>query len=249
VEEATASAPPVEEEPVEEAAASEPPVEEKPVEEAAASEPPVEEEPVEEATASAPPVEEKPVEEALPAELPVEEAAVEESPLATEAQGEALWAQEDSPAVESALVEEIVREGKSISASLQEDIRQAFDAGSGVAAAPALVPEPAPADAEPVVEAGSFDDKPAALAAEPPLPPAPPVSDQLVEHVAVEFAGVVPAEARAEEVPPPQPVAEAAPAPAAGVAFDEQRVSEAVQRVLGRYKDELVAAIVRELKS
>jgi len=136
-------------------------------------------------------------------------------------------------------------------ASLEEEMRRAFDAGGGAAAAPALAPEPAPvAVPEPLLEAMPFVD-----AAPPPpaVEPAPPAADAVTDHLVAQFAAelekVAPAETVAEEVAPPAPLAEQAAPPAAAAVIDEQRVTEAVQRVLGRYQDELVAAIVRELKS
>lgn len=150
---------------------------------------------------------------------------------------------EPAPLLEIPAVEEIS------AASLEQEMRRAFDAGGGVAAAPALAPEPAPApQPEPFLEAAPFIDVPPAPA---PVEPPPPevVTDHLVAQFAAELEKVAPAETLAEEVALPAPVAaEAAPAPPAAV-MDEQRVTEAVQRVLERYKDELVAAIVRELKS
>ncbi len=189
-----------------------------------------------EAAEAAPAVSFEPPAEQPPAEVaPAEEsAAVMEAPPAV------------APAAEFA--------GESSAASLEEEMRRAFDTGGGAAAAPALAPEPAPAaDPEPILEEAPFVEVPAAPVVEPPPPPPPEaaaVPDKLVEQFAAELAQVAPAEVVAEEVAPPEPVAETIvpPAPPAA-ALDEERVSEAVQRVMSRYKDELVAAIVRELKS
>lgn len=189
-------------------------------------------------------------------EAPPQEALAQEESGSLEARSQDQMVQETPPMVEAAPVQDFVRQVDSSAASLEDEMRRAFDVGSGAAAAPALAPEPVlpPPEPEPVVEAPPileatpFIDAPPAPVVEPPSSPPPlaAIPDKLVEQFAAELAQVAPAEVNAEDVPP---VAEAAPEPAPVAPFDEQRVSEAVQRVLGRYKDELVAAIVRELKS
>jgi CheY-like chemotaxis protein len=134
-------------------------------------------------------------------------------------------------------------------ASLEHEMRQAFETPGGAAAAPAREPEPD-------VEAG-IDTQPIEIFPEPyPAPateieaaPEPPAEDhELTQRLASQFAAEL--EAAQREAPPelemePPPAAATAPA----ITLDEQHIAEVVDRVLERYKDELVVAILRELQS
>lgn len=84
-----------------------------------------------------------------------------------------------------------------------------------------------------------------------PLPQAPDIQEALVAQFTEELD-----RAHAEAVPQPAPVEPGPvehdmepPAAAATTAAGDDHVAQAVQRVLERYKGELIAAIVRELKS
>lgn len=133
-------------------------------------------------------------------------------------------------------------------ASFEHEMRQAFETSGGAAAAPAREPEP---DAE-----TGIDTQPIEIFPEPyPAPateieaaPEPPAENhELTQRLAAQFAAEL--EAAQREAPPElemEPPAAAATAPAS---MDEQHIAEVVERVLARYKDELVAAILRELHS
>jgi CheY-like chemotaxis protein len=127
-------------------------------------------------------------------------------------------------------------------AGLEHEMRQAFEASdSGAAAAP--VPEP-----EQDWEAG-IDTQPLEIFPEP--QPAPAVEFEAApapEHVPGSHTQKLVAQCVAE-LEAAQREAPAAAATAPAIAMDEQRIAEAADRVLERYKDELIAAILRELRS
>ena len=155
----------------------------------------------------------------------------------------------EEPPHEDAIAEPVAESGPvAEAASLEHEMRQAFETQGGAAAAPAREPEPGP-------EAG-IDTQPIEIFPEPyPAPateieaaPEPTAEDhELTQRLASQFATEL--EAAQREAPPElemEPPAAAATAPAS---MDEQHIAEVVDRVLARYKDELVAAILRELQS
>ena len=132
----------------------------------------------------------------------------------------------------------------------EQEMRQAFEASGDSAVVPAREPEPD-------IEVG-IDTQPLEIFAEPqaaPLaeieaaPEHPAENHELTQKLVSQFAAEL--EAAQREAPPElhdmEPPAAAAIAPA--ITMDEQHVAEVVDRVLERYKDELVAAILRELQS
>ncbi len=136
-------------------------------------------------------------------------------------------------------------------ASFEHEMRQAFETPGGAAAAVAPAREP-----EPDAEAG-IDTQPLEIFPEPYPAPAteieaapehPAESHELTQRLAAQFAAEL--EAAQREAPPElemEPPSAAATAPA--ITMDERHIAEVVDRVLERYKDELVAAILRELQS
>ena len=79
--------------------------------------------------------------------------------------------------------------------------------------------------------------------------PEPPAENrELTQKLVAQFAAELEA---AQSEAPPEMLHDMEPqAPAAtAIPMDKQHVAEAVDRVLERYKDELVAAILRELHS
>jgi CheY-like chemotaxis protein len=138
-------------------------------------------------------------------------------------------------------------------ASFEHEMRQAFETSGGAAAAEASEREP-----EPDPEAG-IDTQPIEILPEPHPAPAteveappehPAENHELTQKLVAQFEAELEA-ARREAPPEPQHDMEppAAAATATANTMDEQHVAEAVDRVLERYKDELVAAILRELQS
>ncbi|MBZ5510523.1 MAG: response regulator [Acidobacteriia bacterium] len=133
-------------------------------------------------------------------------------------------------------------------ASFEHEMRQAFETPGGAAAAPAREPEPE-------AEAG-IDTQPIEIFPEPYPAPAteieaapehPAENHELTQRLVSQFVAEL--EAAQREAPlelEMEPPSAAAPAPAS---MDEQHIAEVVERVLARYKDELVAAILRELQS
>ncbi len=140
---------------------------------------------------------------------------------------------------------------------------------TAAAAAPAREPEPAPEigiDTQPTeppvagMEAGAPEAEPhtqpeVVAAPEPEMEelPAPQLhvdAGDITQKLVAQFAAELDA-AQQERPPEPEPheLEMEPPAEAAVVPSQEERVSEAVTRVLDRYKDELIAAIVKELKS
>jgi len=135
----------------------------------------------------------------------------------------------------------------------EHEMRQAFETSGGPAAAAAPAREP-----EPDAEAG-IDTQPVEIFAEPlPAPAAeieaapehPAENHELTQQSVSQFAAELEA---AQREAPPGPLLEMEPPTAAATApaitMDEQHIAEVVDRVLERYKDELVAAILRELHS
>jgi CheY-like chemotaxis protein len=138
-------------------------------------------------------------------------------------------------------------------AGFEHEMRQAFETSGGpaAAAAPAREPEPGP-------EAG-IDTQPMEFFPEPhPAPaveieavPEPPAENrELTQKLVAQFAAELEA---AQREAPPEMLHDMEPSTAAATAsaitIDQQHIAEAVDRVLERYKDELVAAILRELHS
>ena len=137
-------------------------------------------------------------------------------------------------------------------AGFEQEMRQAFETPGDAAAAVAPAREP-----EPDAEAG-IDTQPIEIFPEPHPAPAteieavpelPAENPELTQKLVAQFAAEL--EAAQREAPPEarhdmEPPAAAATAPAT---MDEQHIAEVVDRVLERYKDELVAAILRELQS
>ncbi len=110
---------------------------------------------------------------------------------------------------------------------VESEMRGAFaTSGGGAAAAPAL--EPAPA--ETASEAAA-------------VPEAADLTQKLVAQFAEELE-----RAQSEAAPAAEPAPEPEPQPAPAAVSQEQRIAEAVTRVLDQHKSELIAAIVRELK-
>jgi hypothetical protein len=109
-----------------------------------------------------------------------------------------------------------------------------------------------PLEVMPRPEAGIAElmtPQPAALSAESAASPAAE-SQELTQHLVEQFAAELEAaQKEAALAPAPQPEMEpAAEAAIAAVSLDEQQITEAVTRVLERYKGVLIAAIVKELK-
>jgi CheY-like chemotaxis protein len=161
----------------------------------------------------------------------------------------------EEPPHEDAIAEihELVAESGQVAeaAGLEHEMRQAFETG-GAAAAVASAREP-----EPDAEAG-IDTQPLEIFPEPhPAPAAeieaapehPAENHELTQKLVAQFAAELEAAQREAlpELHDMEPPAAAATAPA--ITMDEQHVAEVVDRVLERYKDELVAAILRELHS
>ena len=131
-------------------------------------------------------------------------------------------------------------------ASFEHEMRQAFETSGGSAA---REPEPEP-------EAGT-DTQPLEIFPEPPPAPAveieavpehPVENRELTQKLVAQFAAEL--EAAQTGAPPEMPPDMERPAAAAtAITMDEQQIAEVVDRVLERYKDELVAAILRELHS
>jgi hypothetical protein len=79
-------------------------------------------------------------------------------------------------------------------------------------------------------------------------PELPAENRELTRKLVAQFAAEL--EAAQREAPPAMlHDAEPPAAAAAAITLDKQHIAEAVDRVLERYKDELVAAILRELHS
>jgi len=165
-------------------------------------------------------------------------------------------AMEESPHDDAlAQIHEFVAESGQVveATSFEQEMRQAFETsgGSAAAVAPAREPEPDP-------EAG-IDTQPLEFFPEPHPAPAveieaapehPAENLELTQKLVSQFAAEL--EAAQREAPPEmlhdteRPAAAAA---ATAITMDKQHIAEAVDRVLERYKDELVAAILRELQS
>ena len=158
----------------------------------------------------------------------------------------------EEPPHEGAIVEAAAEPSTVAETSdIEHEMRQALETP---AAAAALAREP-----EPEVEVG-IDTQPLEIFPEPLTPPAeveaapapPAESHELTYKLESQFEaelnaaqGEAPAEAESHhELESP-----AAAATASAITLDEQHVAEVVERVLERYKDELVAAIIRELHS
>jgi CheY-like chemotaxis protein len=152
-----------------------------------------------------------------------------------------------------AQIREFVAESGQVveAASFEHEMRQAFETsgGSAAAVAPAREPEPDP-------EAG-IDTQPLEFFPEPHPAPAveieavpehPAENHELTQKLVAQFAAEL--EAAQREAPPEMLHDMERPAAAAtAITMDKQHIAEAVDRVLERYKDELVAAILRELHS
>ncbi|MFI5111799.1 MAG: response regulator [Terriglobales bacterium] len=138
-------------------------------------------------------------------------------------------------------------------ASFEHEMRQAFETSGGSAAAVAPAREP-----EPDSEAG-IDTQPLDIFPEPHPAPAveieavpehPAENRELTQKLVSQFVAEL--EAAQREAPPEMRhdmERPAAAATASAITMDKQQIAEAVDRVLERYKDELVAAILRELHS
>jgi CheY-like chemotaxis protein len=134
-------------------------------------------------------------------------------------------------------------------AGFEQEMRQAFEISGGPAAA--VAPEP-----QPDAEAG-IDTQPVEIFPEPHPAPAveieaapesPAENHELTRKLVAQFAAEL--EAAQTEAPPEMLHDAERPAAAAiAITIDRQHIAEAVDRVLERYKDELVAAILRELHS
>ena len=113
-----------------------------------------------------------------------------------------------------------------------------------IVAAPELAPEPVPE----IVAAPELAPEPVPeiVAAPEPAPESHELPEVAAEAAPVEVASAV--EAVQQEAPPAESDIEPTAAAATAIAMDEQQIAAAVDRVLERYKDVLVAAIVRELK-
>ena len=152
-----------------------------------------------------------------------------------------------------AQINEFVAESGQVAeaADLEHEMRQAFETAGGPAAAvaPAREPEPDP-------EAG-IDTQPLEFFPQPHPAPAvqieavpehPAENHELTQKLVAQFTAEL--EAAQREAPPEMLHDMERPAAAAtAIALDKQHIAEAVDRVLERYKDELVAAILRELHS
>jgi hypothetical protein len=136
-------------------------------------------------------------------------------------------------------------------ADIEHEMRQAFETSGGPAeaVAPAREPEPDP-------EAG-IDTQPLEFFPEPHPAPAveieavpehPAENHELTQKLVAQFSAELEA-AQREASPEMLHDMEHPAAAATAIAPDKQHIVEAVDRVLERYKDELVAAILRELHS
>ena len=153
-----------------------------------------------------------------------------------------------------ARIHEFVAESGQVAeaAGFEQEMRQAFETSGGptTAEAPAREPEP---DAEAGIDTQPLEIFPEPASAPPvefeaaPEPPAE--SHELTQRLAAQFAAEL--EAAQREAPPEPQLDMESPAAAAtapAITMDE-RITEAVDRVLERYKGELIAAILRELHS
>jgi CheY-like chemotaxis protein len=138
-------------------------------------------------------------------------------------------------------------------ASFEHEMRHALETSgdADAAVAPAREPELEPEAGIDTQPLEIFPEPHPAPATEIEAPPEPPAENyELTQKLVSEFADEL--EAAQREAPPePQPDMEppAAAATTPAIAMDEQHVAEVVDRVLERYKEELVAAILRELQS
>ncbi len=133
-------------------------------------------------------------------------------------------------------------------ASVEQEMRQAFETSAGVTPAPEPGPQPeAGLDTEPL---DIFPEPPPAADAEIEAAPEPEhAPGEITQKLVAQFAAEL--EAAQKEAPPEplldlEPPAAAAKTPA--TMMDERQIAAAVDRVLESYKGELIAAIVRELK-
>jgi CheY-like chemotaxis protein len=165
----------------------------------------------------------------------------------------------EEPAHEDAMAEihEFVAESGEVAeaASFEHEMRQAFETpgGAAVAAAPAREPEP---DAE-----AGIDTQPLEIFPEPHPAPAAEIEaaaapahapGEITQKLVAQFAAELDA-AQREAPPEPEPLLDMEPAAAAAttppITMDERRIAEVVDRVLERYRNELIAAVLRELHS
>ena len=136
-------------------------------------------------------------------------------------------------------------------AGFEQEMRQAFETSgaSAAAVAPAREPEPDPEAGIDTQPLEFFPDSHPAPAVEIEAAPQHPADNH--EHtrkLVAQFAAEL--EAAQREAPPEMLHDVERPAAAAtAITMDKQHIAEVVDRVLERYKDELVAAILRELHS
>lgn len=163
----------------------------------------------------------------------------------------------EEPPPEEAIAEihELVAESGQVAeaASFEHEMRQAIETSGGAAAAVAPAREPEP-DPEAGIDTQPFEffpePHPAPATESEAAPEHPAENHELTQKLVSQFVAEL--EAAQREAPPEllhdmEPPAAAAIAPAR--TMDQQHIAEAVDRVLERYKDELVAAILRELHS
>ncbi|HEX9119834.1 MAG TPA: response regulator [Terriglobales bacterium] len=163
----------------------------------------------------------------------------------------------EEPPHDDALAEihEFVAESGQVveAASIEHEMRQAFETsgGSATAVAPAREPEP---DSEAGIDTQPLEffpePHPAPAAEIEAVPEHPAENHELTQKLVSQFAAELEA---AQREAPPEMLHDMEPSTAAATAsastIDKQHIAEAVDRVLERYKDELVAAILRELHS
>lgn len=107
------------------------------------------------------------------------------------------------------------------------------------------VPEAGVAESAPVAKGSPAAPLPWETPPLPPVEPGPLAAPKpAVDPLVAEFSAALEKVAASTSQPGPEPQTAAAPAES----FDEQRVAEAVQRVLQRLKPQFVAEILRELK-
>jgi CheY-like chemotaxis protein len=185
-----------------------------------------------------------------PEDIPVGIAQEEKQPAHDDAMEEEQLVRDDAIAE----IHEFVSEPGPVAeaSNVEQEMRQAFETSGGAAAAVAPAPEPGP-EPEAGVHTEPLDifpePQPAADAEIEAAPEPEHAPGEITQKLVAQFAAEL--EAAQKEAPPePQldlkPPGAAASTPA--TMMDERQISAAVDRVLERYKGELIAAIVRELK-